>query len=45
MEKDKQKEEDGTVNSIFVKDKNNNVFYGHCWPGTSTWVDFFNLGA
>ncbi|MFH4978179.1 hypothetical protein AB6A40_004888 [Gnathostoma spinigerum] len=26
----------------FVKDKNGNDFEGHCWPGTSLYLDFVN---
>jgi len=31
----------GFVN-IFVEDRNGEVMYGHCWPGTSTWIDYIN---
>jgi len=26
----------------FMKDKNDNSMEGWCWPGTSSWLDFFN---
>lgn len=28
-----------------IKDNSNNTFYGNCWPGNSSWVDFFNPEA
>ncbi len=31
--------------SIFVKNSKSDLFFGHCWPGSSAWVDFFNKGA
>jgi mannosyl-oligosaccharide alpha-1,3-glucosidase len=31
--------------NIFVKQRNGNILNGHCWPGDSVWVDYFNEGA
>lgn len=36
---------DNTTHSIFVKQRNMQVFQGHCWPGASSWVDYLNEGA
>ena len=30
---------------VFVKDPNSNEYEGWCWPGSSSWVDFFNPAA
>lgn len=30
---------------LFVKDCNGNEYDGWCWPGSSSWVDFFNPKA
>ena len=27
---------------FFVKDRDNNDFEGHCWPGASSYLDFLN---
>ena len=31
--------------SLGIKDKNNNLFEGWCWPGSSHWIDCFNPAA
>ncbi|CDW82855.1 neutral alpha-glucosidase ab [Stylonychia lemnae] len=31
--------------SMFVRQRNGNIFKGLCWPGESVWIDFFNKGA
>lgn len=33
------------VNSIWLKDCYNHTFFGDCWPGNSTYVDYFNENA
>ena len=33
------------VNSIFLHDCFNNTYFGDCWPGNSTYVDYFNENA
>ena len=30
---------------LAVKDKNNNIYQGWCWPGNSNWIDCFNPAA
>ena len=35
----------GLLQSIFVKQRNGSVLNGHCWPGDSVWLDYFNEGA
>jgi len=27
---------------MFVRDENYDTFFGDCWPGNSTWLDFLN---
>lgn len=31
--------------NFFVKNPNGSTFLGKCWPGISTWIDFFNPKA
>jgi alpha 1,3-glucosidase len=33
------------VQSIFLHDCFNNTYFGDCWPGNSTYVDYFNENA
>ena len=43
---DRTADTDGVVRTnIFVKSPNQYNFVGHCWPGTSVWVDFLNERA
>eukprot|EP00758_Cryptobia_borreli_P007954 Tbor_TRINITY_DN5345_c0_g4::TRINITY_DN5345_c0_g4_i1::g.4335::m.4335/K05546/GANAB; alpha 1,3-glucosidase len=35
-----------TANGLYVKNSNNDGDYqGHCWSGTSSWIDFYNKKA
>lgn len=46
MELDNTKDSEGNLNSIFVKQPDNNFqFIGWCWPGNSQWVDYLNKGG
>lgn len=36
---------DPSSTQIFVRDCNNDIFEGDCWPGTSSWVDYLNENA
>ena len=36
---------DGNFTQIFVKDCDNVIFMGDCWPGISSWIDYFNENA
>ncbi|CDW82175.1 UNKNOWN [Stylonychia lemnae] len=31
--------------SIFVRQRDQSIMKGFCWPGDSAWIDFFNKGA
>lgn len=33
------------VTNIFVRNSEGETFYGNCWPGNSTWIDFLNVNA
>jgi alpha 1,3-glucosidase len=35
----------GNFTQIFVKDCDDVIFYGECWPGVSAYVDYFNENA
>ena len=35
----------GQDKGFFVKTEAGSAFEGHCWPGTSSWVDFYNKNA
>lgn len=37
--------EEAEKNQYFVKDSQGKSFEGNCWPGKSSWVDFFNPEA
>lgn len=37
--------EQSKYTSIYVKQRNGNDLKGHCWPGDSVWVNYFNEGA
>ena len=40
------KTHDGLVQNIFVRDPTaKKAFVGHCWPGSSVWLDFLNEQA
>ncbi|XP_065342751.1 neutral alpha-glucosidase AB [Cloeon dipterum] len=34
--------EDATSNGLYVKNKDGNDYEGWCWPGSSSYLDFFN---
>ncbi|OXA60099.1 neutral alpha-glucosidase AB isoform X3 [Folsomia candida] len=34
--------EDALANDLYVKDKNGKVYEGWCWPGSSSYLDFFD---
>lgn len=36
---------EGNLTNIFVRDNEGETFYGNCWPGNSTWIDFLNVNA
>ena len=37
---------EATSKGFYVKDSSGNADYqGHCWPGTSSWIDFLNRDA
>ena len=41
-----QPEKVGNWTNIFVREPvTKNVFYGDCWPGNSSWIDFLNENA
>ena len=35
----------GNLTNIFVRTPEYNNFYGDCWPGNSTYIDFLNENA
>ncbi|CAH2061938.1 unnamed protein product, partial [Iphiclides podalirius] len=37
--------EDAMENGLYVKDKDGNVYEGWCWPGSSSYLDFFQPAA
>ncbi|XP_068624304.1 neutral alpha-glucosidase AB [Battus philenor] len=37
--------EDAMEQGLYVKDKDGNVYEGWCWPGSSSYLDFFNPAA
>ncbi|XP_013145415.1 PREDICTED: neutral alpha-glucosidase AB [Papilio polytes] len=37
--------EDATEQGLYVKDKDGNIYEGWCWPGSSSYLDFFNPAA
>jgi len=34
--------ETATKKGYYVKNANGGDYEGHCWPGSSSWLDFFN---
>lgn len=36
---------DGNMTNIYVRTPSFTNFYGDCWPGNSTWIDFLNENA
>ena len=38
-------ETDPSKTQVFVRDCNDNIFEGDCWPGTSSWIDYLNENA
>ena len=47
MQLQQQDQPAGNVSNIFVRENSNGStpFYGDCWPGNSTWIDFLNTNA
>ncbi|XP_072933966.1 neutral alpha-glucosidase AB [Epargyreus clarus] len=37
--------EDATAMDLYVKDKTGKIYEGWCWPGASSYLDFFNPAA
>ena len=37
--------EEAVKNNFYVKTEAGADYEGHCWPGTSSWIDFFNSKA
>jgi alpha 1,3-glucosidase len=38
--------ESGNLSNIFVQNADDNgTYYGECWPGNSSWIDFLNENA
>mmetsp|Transcript_1756 Transcript_1756/g.2602 ORF Transcript_1756/g.2602 Transcript_1756/m.2602 type:complete len:913 (+) Transcript_1756:17-2755(+) len=37
--------DEATKNNYYVKTKDGKDYDGHCWPGSSSWVDYFNPKA
>ena len=33
------------MTNIFIRNPDFTNFYGDCWPGNSTWIDFLNENA
>ncbi|XP_065684890.1 neutral alpha-glucosidase AB isoform X2 [Hydra vulgaris] len=34
-----------SINKFYIKNKNGDDYIGECWPGVSSWIDFFNPKA
>ena len=48
MDLQNQEQPAGNVSNIFVREgvkSGSQPFYGDCWPGNSTWIDFLNTNA
>ena len=46
MELQGKKTTDGYMQNIFIRDAQAKApWEGHCWPGTSVWMDFLNEQA
>ncbi|CDW88377.1 neutral alpha-glucosidase ab [Stylonychia lemnae] len=37
-----EQDEGFPLKNIFIKDSTFNPYHGYCWPGDSSWIDFFN---
>jgi alpha-glucosidase (family GH31 glycosyl hydrolase) len=37
--------EEAVKNDYYVKTESGSDYEGHCWPGTSSWIDFYNKKA
>lgn len=37
--------DEATAKGFYVKTESGADYEGHCWPGTSSWVDFYNKNA
>lgn len=42
---DRADPDSGDMTNIFVRTPDFKTFYGDCWPGNSTWIDFLNENA
>lgn len=40
-----QKSPEGNLTNIFVRTPDHGTFYGDCWPGNSSYIDFLNENA
>ena len=40
-----QDQPEGNLTNIFVRNPDFGVFFGDCWPGNSTYIDFLNENA
>lgn len=47
MDMQNQEQPEGNVSNIFIREGATSAkpFYGDCWPGNSTWIDFLNTNA
>mmetsp|Transcript_15077 Transcript_15077/g.19056 ORF Transcript_15077/g.19056 Transcript_15077/m.19056 type:complete len:412 (+) Transcript_15077:821-2056(+) len=47
MDLQQQEQPAGNVSNIFIREGpgSDKPFYGDCWPGNSTWIDFLNTNA
>jgi mannosyl-oligosaccharide alpha-1,3-glucosidase len=37
--------DEATSKGFYVKTESGSDYEGHCWPGTSSWIDFYNKDA
>ena len=47
MEYQDQEQPEGNITNTFVRASSSSAdpYYGNCWPGNSTWIDFLNENA